>query len=103
MPPDLSAAIDAWIAAQPDPRPTRPEAICRLVKKGLTVGRVAPHMSDAFLERQIAKAEAAVPKMSAHSEPSPAAGLAATDKAVAQNELTDVKNKRTRRKNPDGR
>jgi hypothetical protein len=29
------AAIDAWIAKQSEPRPTRPEAIRRLVEKGL--------------------------------------------------------------------
>jgi hypothetical protein len=27
--------VDAWIAAQPEPFPTRPEAIRRLVEKGL--------------------------------------------------------------------
>jgi len=27
--------IDAWIAAPPDPKPSRPEAIRRLVEKGL--------------------------------------------------------------------
>jgi len=28
-------ALDAWIAGQPEPKPTRPEAIRRLVEKGL--------------------------------------------------------------------
>lgn len=32
--PDQLAALDAWIAAQPEPV-TRPEAIRRLVEKGL--------------------------------------------------------------------
>ena len=32
---DLSRRIDAWIAAQPEPRPTRPEAICRLLAEAL--------------------------------------------------------------------
>ncbi|MFZ3181354.1 MAG: hypothetical protein WA156_14360 [Methylocystis silviterrae] len=31
-------AIDAWIAAHPEPRPTRPEAIRRLVEKALGAG-----------------------------------------------------------------
>lgn len=35
---DLSRRIDAWIAAQPEPRPTRPEAIRRLLAEAL--GRV---------------------------------------------------------------
>ncbi|NUJ81163.1 hypothetical protein HUN39_14185 [Methylocystis sp. FS] len=29
-------AIDGWIAAQPEPRPSRPEAIRRLLEKALT-------------------------------------------------------------------
>ena len=48
------ARIDAWIAAQPEPRPTRPEAIRRLLAEAL--GKPAdvkspalPPASDAFL------------------------------------------------------
>jgi hypothetical protein len=33
--PEQDAAIEAWINRQPDPKPTRPEAIRRLVDKGL--------------------------------------------------------------------
>lgn len=29
--PDLLARLDAWIEAQPDPKPTRPEAVRRLL------------------------------------------------------------------------
>ena len=29
------AALDAWIERQPEPKPSRPEAIRRLVEKGL--------------------------------------------------------------------
>jgi Arc/MetJ-type ribon-helix-helix transcriptional regulator len=32
---DLSRRIDAWIAAQPEPRPSRPEAIRRLLVEAL--------------------------------------------------------------------
>jgi len=32
---ELSAALDAWIAAQPDPKPSRPEAIRHLMEIGL--------------------------------------------------------------------
>jgi Arc/MetJ-type ribon-helix-helix transcriptional regulator len=35
---DLSRRIDAWIASQPEPRPSRPEAIRRLLAEAL--GRV---------------------------------------------------------------
>ena len=51
---DLSRRIDAWIAAQPEPRPTRPEAIRRLLAEAL--GKPAdvkspalPAPSEAFL------------------------------------------------------
>ena len=37
MPPELEAKIDAWIECQPDPRPSRSEAIRRLVEKGLGI------------------------------------------------------------------
>src|SRR3954466_12962576 len=30
--PELEAALDAWIAAQPEPRPSRPEAIRRILR-----------------------------------------------------------------------
>jgi Arc/MetJ-type ribon-helix-helix transcriptional regulator len=32
---DLSRRIDAWIAAHPEPRPSRPEAIRRLLNEAL--------------------------------------------------------------------
>lgn len=35
VPPDALAALDAWISAQPDPKPSRPAAIRDLVEKGL--------------------------------------------------------------------
>jgi hypothetical protein len=34
LPPALDS-LDAWIAAQPDPKPSRPEAIRRLVEQAL--------------------------------------------------------------------
>jgi hypothetical protein len=33
--PDMQASLDAWIDKQPDPKPSRPEAIRRLVELGL--------------------------------------------------------------------
>ncbi|WP_374389313.1 hypothetical protein [Sandaracinobacter sp.] len=33
--PDQLAALDAWIAAQPDPKPSRPEAVRRLLGEKL--------------------------------------------------------------------
>ncbi len=36
MPPDQVAALDAWIAKHPDPKPTRPEAIRQILAQYLT-------------------------------------------------------------------
>jgi hypothetical protein len=55
--------------------------------------------SDASLDRKIAKQETAIAQMHQHSEPSPEGGMAAMDKAVAENELVDMKGKWTRGKN----
>lgn len=33
--PKLLASVDAWIAAQPDPKPSRPEAVRTLVEAAL--------------------------------------------------------------------
>jgi hypothetical protein len=35
MPRTLSDSLDAWIAEQPEPKPSRPEAIRRLLVKAL--------------------------------------------------------------------
>jgi len=37
--PDLSAEIDAWLAGLPDPKPSRSEAIRRLVEEALKAKR----------------------------------------------------------------
>ena len=39
MPPDELKSLDVWIKLQPAPRPTRPEAILRLVKQALAGGQ----------------------------------------------------------------
>ena len=35
IPPAQLTSLDAWIAGQPDPKPSRPEAIRRLMERGL--------------------------------------------------------------------
>ena len=42
IPPPQLARLDAWIANQPDPKPTRPEAIRRLIETGLKAGDPLP-------------------------------------------------------------
>ena len=41
MPPSQLAPLDAWIADQPDPKPSRPEAVRQLVAKALRVEKTA--------------------------------------------------------------
>jgi hypothetical protein len=41
LPPAAIAALDAWIAAQPEPRPTRPDAIRLALRAWLALGGVA--------------------------------------------------------------
>jgi hypothetical protein len=38
MPPELEAAITAWIERQSEPKPSRSEAIRCLIEKGLEAG-----------------------------------------------------------------
>jgi hypothetical protein len=39
--PEMEAALAAWIQRQPDPKPSRPEAIWRLIEKGWAADRGA--------------------------------------------------------------
>jgi hypothetical protein len=40
--PDQLAALDKWVARHPDPKPSRPEAIRRMVTEHLTGERLLP-------------------------------------------------------------
>jgi hypothetical protein len=33
--PDIEAALDAWIAQQPEPKPSKPEAVRRILRNAL--------------------------------------------------------------------
>jgi hypothetical protein len=46
MPRAVSEGIDAWIAAQPEPRPSRPEAIRLALKDWLTGLGLLKHRDD---------------------------------------------------------
>lgn len=49
--PDILETIDAWIAKQPAPRPTRPEAMRSLAAEALaTTPKTFPEMLEAFFE-----------------------------------------------------
>jgi len=44
--PPITTALDAWIAAQPEPRPSRPEAIRLALKDWLTGLGLLKHRDD---------------------------------------------------------
>jgi hypothetical protein len=56
--PEQAAALDAWIAIQPDPKPSRPEAIRRLLEVGLKSQALPDRPSTADLEDRIASVQA---------------------------------------------
>ena len=67
---------------------------------GVRLRKVAkgPERLSGTLDDQIVEQEKKVAEMPEPDGPSPEAGMAAMDKALAKNELVDLKNKRTRRK-----
>ena len=64
LPPTELAALDAWIRQQPEPRPSRPVAIRRLVGLGLTVKHKRKQAAAAGAARAKELAARAIDKMS---------------------------------------
>ena len=94
MPVSQVAALDAYIAAQPDPMPSRPEAIRKLLQKALAAE--APP-TPAAIDSRIEALEAKVASIPDHDgEPSPAAAMNTMTKALAEAELTGLRTKRKR-------
>lgn len=98
VPPPELARLDAWIGRQIEPRPTRPEAIRKLVETAL--GEPMPQMTkpDMVLKRQTSRKEAANANILQATEQSSEATLGKMDKALAERAFTKIKGKRTRRK-----
>ena len=44
--PDIMASLDKWITRHPEPKPTRPEAIRRMIVEHLTSERLLPSRPD---------------------------------------------------------
>lgn len=92
----LRISLDAYIDQQPEPRPSRSEMIRkiledRLVHEGLI-------RSDAEIETGIEDQRTMIADMPAIVGRSPEAGMAKMDKAIAENDLIDMKNERTIRR-----
>ena len=93
----LINALDAWIAAQPDPRPTRPEAIRRLLEKSLRSWPTGVELEHRITE---VKQQLAVPDIEEGA--SPAKGMEMLRRGHAENELRTLRRKRIRSK-PGGK
>jgi transcriptional regulator with XRE-family HTH domain len=65
---------------------------------GVRLRKVAPPQTDASLDLQIDAQKAAIAEMPEPPGPSPEAAIATMDKALAEKDLIDMTNKRTRRK-----
>jgi hypothetical protein len=90
LPQGLTASIDRWAACQPDPKPTRSEAMRRLLQRALG--------ND--LEEQITevKQRLAIPEVEMTA--SPAKGMEKLRRGLAENELRTLRQKRTFTKPP---
>jgi hypothetical protein len=95
IPRDLIGPLDAWISDQPNPKPTRPEAIRQaltewLIGKGLLKAVATPEAIAAKIEKLEAKADALKP---GDGPPSPTKALKTMKRAVVKNEVRKLKNK----------
>jgi hypothetical protein len=91
-PPELTLRIEIWAASQSDPRPSRSEALRLLVEKGLASDS-APQ-SEASLEGQIVSRQIATTEIPEFSKTRPEAGLVSIGRAIAKNNLREIKSKR---------
>jgi hypothetical protein len=86
------SALDAWIAARPDPKPSRPEAIRRLLDDALTPTRHEHSLDDKIAIAERIVAETPVPK-----KPSPEKGLAMLKRGKAQAALAGLAAKKKKK------
>lgn len=87
--PEDVVALDAWIAQQPDPKPSRPEAVRLALKDWLTGMGLLKGLT---VREKIAKLEEKIAALPEHAGPSPEAAMATMQKAYAENELAKLKN-----------
>jgi hypothetical protein len=88
----ILAALDAWIASQPDPKPTRSEAIRIALKDWLIgLGLMSQYDDVEALKQKIADL-----KPAASGKPTPARGMAMLRRGRAKSDLAKAKNKRAK-------
>ena len=90
-------ALDAFIAAQPEPRPGRPEVVRALVDEALAAkGPITPAEAHVELTHEIKALEHDLATIPAVTEQSPEAALHRMDRAIVENELIELRHKRKR-------
>jgi len=88
--PDQLTALDSWIKQQSGPRPTRPEAVWRILSSVLP-------FSGGTLDQQIERAERKLSGgQKVTGERSPEQGMAMLRKGAAENKLRSLKERRRR-------
>ena len=92
------APIDNWIAQQPVPQPSRPEAIRRLLTEALQ-----SHQPVKTTDQKIASAKRQIADNPAKGDPSPAKGMATLRRGLAETKLRSLKGlRRGQRKTTEG-
>jgi hypothetical protein len=92
------APLDRWIENQ-EPRPTRPEAIRRVLRNWLIgAGLLKAREDRSNLDQHIEHLESEIAnlKPAASGKPSPASGMAMLRRGRAKSELAKAKNKRAK-------
>lgn len=80
------AKLDAWIAEQPKPRPSRPEAIRRLLEALLGAQTTRP-----TLDEQIERQQRRITSNAPAADISPANGMATLRRGLAETKLRGLK------------
>ena len=86
--PDQLSALDFWISARPDPKPSRPEAIRRILEKALQK-ELGPGLEDRItdVKRRLAVEDVEEPS-------TPAKGMEMLRRGLAENELRTLRQRR---------
>ncbi|MDP2359064.1 MAG: hypothetical protein Q8M31_23805 [Beijerinckiaceae bacterium] len=87
--PPLLDPLDAWIANQPTPQPSRPEAIRRLLARALEGEQPAR-----TLDQKIATVKDRMASNPDAGDPTPANGMAALRRGLAETKLRSLKARR---------
>jgi hypothetical protein len=92
--PQMVRALDAWIASQPDPEPSRAEAL----RIGLKDWLIGLGLMSQYDDVEALKQKIADLKPAASGKPTPARGMAMLRRGRAKSELAKAKNTRAKGK-----